>query len=186
MPTLSSIRSRFLLVYLSIFYDVAFVDRVWTDPNFMRATLSIAGIFLTAIVGLAYSIGVLFFSVNLQPVADAFILLGVLLFVLGSWGGRIDIGLNLAKAQETLASRGTVLCILSDTKQSSSFIEALMVKTQDQSSENHLNVSECNLVFATEIWGESLAKKGINLLGEVSASRKKGDLSASKDNLPPV
>jgi hypothetical protein len=171
VPSLSGVRSRFLLAYLSIFYDVAFYDRVWTDPNFMRATIGLAGIFLTAFVGIAYSVGALAFSFGLFPLAESILLLGIFLFVAGSWGGRINLGFDLAHSQETLKSRGTVLCILSDTKQSSSFIEVLINKTQDPMAGNDLKASECNLVFATEIWGESLAKKGLNLLGEVFANR---------------
>jgi hypothetical protein len=178
VPSLSGIRSRFLLATLSIFYDVAFVDRVWTDTNFMRATIGLAGIFLTAFVGIAYSVGALVFSFSLFPLADSILLLGIFLFVVGSWGGRINIGFNIANSKETLHSRGTVFCILSDTQQSSSFIEVLINKTQDPAAGNDLKASECNLVFATEIWGESLAKKGLNLLGEVFTNRNTGDVIA--------
>jgi hypothetical protein len=171
VPSLSGIRSRFLLATLSIFYDVAFVDRVWTDPNFMKATIGLLGIFITAFVGIAYSIGALAFSFTLFPLGGSILLLGIFLFIAGSWGGRINIGLDPANSQETLKSRGTVLCILSDTRQSSSFIEVLINKTQDPAAGNDLKASESNLVFATEIWSESLAKKGLNLLGEVFANR---------------
>ncbi|MGA2573470.1 MAG: hypothetical protein ABSF36_04605 [Candidatus Methanomethylicaceae archaeon] len=178
MPSLSGIRSRFLLATLSIFYDVAFVDRVWTDPDFMRTTIGLVGIFITALVGIAYSVARLAFALGTSPLADSVLLLGIFLFVVGSWGGRINIGFDIANSKETLQSRGTVFCVLSDTRQSSSFIEVLINKTQDPAAGNDLKASECNLVFASEIWGESLAKKGLNLLGEVFTNRNKGDVIA--------
>jgi hypothetical protein len=181
VPSLSGIRSRFLLATLSIFYDVAFVDRVWTDPNFMRTTIGLAGIFITAFVGIAYSVGALVFALGSFPLVDSLLLLGIFLFVVGSWGRRINIGFNLANSQDTLQSRGTVLCILSDTQQSTSFIEVLINQTQDPMAENDLKASECNLVFATEIWGESLAKKGLDLFGEVFTNRVTGDIVARKN-----
>lgn len=186
MPSLSGIRSRFLLAILSIFYDVAFVNRVWTDPNFMRATIGLVGIFITALVGIAYSVGTLAFALGSVPLADFVLLLGISLFVVGSWGSRIYIGFNVANSQETLHSRGTVLCILSDARQSSSFIEVLINKTQDPMAGNDLKASECNLIFATEIWAESLAKKGLNLLGEVFTNRVTSDIIARKNYVSPM
>jgi hypothetical protein len=184
--TLKTIKVRFLLLALSLFYDVAFVSRIWTDPDLMRASIGMLGLFITGFSGMVYAISNLLFSATLYPLPEFLALIGLSLFLAGSWRGRISIAFNLKESIEVLGSRGTALCILSDAKQSSSLIEGLVNQSQTLAGENHLKATECYLVFATEIWRESLAKKGLNLLGDVFANVNLGDLFASKNNLPPM
>ena len=178
-------RTRFLLMTLSLFYDVAFVDRVWTNPDLMRASLGLAGLIVTGITGVVYAVDVLFLAVNPYPVAATLLLIGLLLFVAGSLRGRLNIGFDPRSSQELLRSRGTVICLLDDLGQSSSLIEAIFNWTQPLDDENSLKAAECYLIFATEIWRESLAKKGLNI-GDAFAKRIKGEIIAGQDSLPAV
>jgi hypothetical protein len=52
--------------------------------------------------------------------------------------------------------------------------------------ENNLKDAECYLVLATEIWIESLEKKGLNLLGDVFAKRDIGEMIAGKNYVSPM
>ena len=54
MITLKTIRARFLLLALSLFYDVAFVSRIWTDPDLMRASIGMLGLFIKGFLGFIY------------------------------------------------------------------------------------------------------------------------------------
>ena len=186
MIILKTAKARFLLLALSLFYDVAFISRLWTDPDLMRASIGVLGLFLTGFSCMIYAISNLLFSVTLYPLPEFLALIGLSLFLVGSWRGRISIAFNLKESTEVLGSRGTALCILSDSRQSSSLIEGLVNQSQALASENNLKATECYLVFATEIWRESLAKKGLNLLGDIFANVNLGDLFASKNNLPPM
>jgi hypothetical protein len=111
---------------------------------------------------------------------------GLALFTIGSWGRRISIGIDVQRSEGELRSRGTVLCVLGDTRQSSSLIEGIMNRTQDLVGENNLKDAECYLVLATEIWIESLEKKGLNLLGDVFAKRDIGEMIAGKNYVSPM
>lgn len=186
MLSLKAVKTRFLLVTLSLFFDVAFVDRVWTDPNIMRASIGLIGIFIVGITGATYAFMDVAFSYNIFPVAAILLMIGLILFMAGSLRGRINISFDLGASQETLRSRGTLLCLLTDTRQSSSFIEAIVNETQPLDDENSLKVAECYLIFATEIWRESLAKKGLDLIGEMFTKRNIGEMIARKNNLPAV
>ncbi|MBM5805332.1 MAG: hypothetical protein FJZ49_04630 [Candidatus Verstraetearchaeota archaeon] len=182
--SLKAVKARFLLLALSLFYDVAFVSRIWTDPDLKRASIGVLGIFITGFSAIIYAVDRLLFSATLYPTSDLLILIGLSLFLAGSWRGRISIAFNLKESWEVLGSRGTALCILSDTKQSSSLIEGLVNQSQTLAGENSLKATECYLVFATEIWRESLTKKGLNLLGEMFANVNLGDLFAGKNHVP--
>jgi hypothetical protein len=179
-------KSRLMLVTLSLFFDVAFVDRLWTDPNLVRATAGLVGIFIIGITGIVYSSTVLLLSVNPYVVAATLTAVGAAFFIAGGLKGRINIAFDLEKSRQALRSRGTVLCMLDDTQQSSSFIEVIISATQALTDENSLKASECYLLFATEIWRESLAKKGLHPLGDVFAKRSSGEMVAGKDSLPSV
>lgn len=185
MFSLRALHSRILLVTLSLFYDVAFVDRLWTDPNLAKGTVGLLGIIVTGVAGLFHSLAPLLgYQDNPQLVGPA-MGIGIALFAMGSRGRRINIGFDIKKSEEALNSRGTVLCLLGDTRQSSSFIEGIMNRTQSFPSEN-LKEAECYLILATEIWTESLAKKGLNLLGELFAERDVGEMIAGKNYVSPM
>ena len=171
MLSLKALRTRFLLATLSIFFDVAFVDRVWTDPNIMRASVGLIGIIITGAAGATYALMELTSTTSAYSVTTVLILIGIALFIAGSFRGRINISFDLRDSQETLRTRGTLLCLLSDTKQSSSYIEAIINSSQSFDDENSLKVAECYLMFATDIWRESLAKKGLDLIGEMIPKR---------------
>ena len=183
MSYLKTLRSKFLLLALSVFYDTAFMNRLWADPQLRRTWIGMLGIFITGIAGVVYSVDRLLFAAIAYPVADVFMFAGLALFLAGSWRGRMSIAFDLNASQDVLRSSGTVLCVLSDAKQSSAYIEELVSNSQTFASENSLIVTECYLVFASEIWLESLAKKGLNLLGELFAYRNLGDLIASKNSM---
>ena len=181
-----ALHSRILLVTLSLFYDVAFVDRLWTDPNLMKGYMGLFGILLTGAMGLIYSIaGILTYGGFLGFVAPL-MGVGLALFAIGGWGRRINIGFDLQRSEGELRSRGTVLCLLGDARQSSSLIEGIMNRAQGFAGENSLKDAECYLVLATEIWTESLAKKGLSLLGEVFVKRDVGELIAGKNYVSPM
>jgi hypothetical protein len=184
--SLKALRSRILLVTLSLFYDVAFVDRLWTDPNLMKGYIGLSGILLTGVMGLTYSIAGMLAYEGFLDFAAPLMGVGLALFAMGGWGRRINIGFDLERSEDELRSRGTVLCLLGDTRQSSSLIEGTMNRAQGFAGENSLKDAECYLVFATEIWVESLAKKGLNLLGEVLSKRDVGEMVASKNYVSPM
>ena len=186
MISLKALKARFLLLALSLFYDVAFVSRIWTDPDFMRASIGVLGLFITGISGIIYAVDRLLLSATLYPIADFLILIGLSLFLAGSWRGRISIAFNLEESYEVLRSRGTVLCILSDAKQASSLIEGLVNQSQTLAGENSLKATESYLIFAHEIWRESLTKKGLSLVGDVFTKRSVGELFAREDHVPPM
>lgn len=183
MISFKTVKATFLLVALSLFYDVAFFNRIWTDPDLKRASIGVLGLFITGLSGILYAASNLLFSVTLYPIPELLVLIGLSLFLAGSWKGRIGIAFNLEESIKVLSSRGTALCILSDSKQSSSLLEGLVDQSQVLAGENNLKATECYLVFATEIWRESLAKKGLNLLGDMFTNMNLGDLFASKNNL---
>jgi hypothetical protein len=184
--SLGALRSRILLVTLSLFYDVAFVDRLWADPNLMKGAVGLSGIILTGATGLIHSLAVLLGYPGYPSFVAPLMGMGVALFAMGSWGRRISIGFDIKKSEDELRSRGTVLCLLGDARQSSSFIEGIMNKVQGFAGENSLKEAECYLVLATEIWIESLAKKGLNLLGEIFAERDVGEMIAGKNYVSPM
>jgi len=166
------LRTRFLLLTLSLFYDVAFVDRVWTDPDLFRASVGLIGTFIVGFAGIFYAALLIAGVVVPSNIAAALVVIGLSLFLAGSLRGRLNIGFNISSSAETLRSRGTILCLLTDVKQSSSFIEVIVNGVPCFGDETSLKAAECYLIFATEIWRESLTQKGLNILGEVFAKRK--------------
>lgn len=186
MSTLRGLHSRILLVTLSLFYDVAFVDRLWTDPNLMKGYIGLFGILLTGAMGLTYSLASLLSYGGYMGFVAPLMGVGIALFAMGGWGRRISIGFDLQRAEAELRSRGTVLCLIGDTRQSSSLIEVIINRAQGLVNENSLKDAECYLVLATEVWIESLAKKGLNLLGDVFEKRDVGEMIAGKNYVSPM
>jgi len=184
--SLRALHSRILLVTLSLFYDVAFVDRLWADPNLMKGAIGLVGIILTGGTGLAHAVVVLLGYPGYPDLVAPLMGVGLALFAMGSWGRRISIGFDLKRSEDELRVRGTVLCLLGDARQSSAFIEGLMNRSQGLAGENPLKDAECYLILATEIWSESLAKKGLNLLGEIFAERDVGEMIAGKNYVSPM
>jgi hypothetical protein len=182
--SLRGLKSRFILVTLSLFFDVAFYDRLWTDPKLLRASAGLIGIFIIGGTGIVYSSLILLFSINPYTLAAILTAVGTVFFIAGGLRGRINIAFDIEKSREVVRCRGTVLCLLDDTQQSSSLIEVIINATQVLTDENSLKASECYLIFATEIWRESLTKKGLHPLGDVFAKRNSGEIVACKDNLP--
>jgi hypothetical protein len=183
---LKTIKAKFLLLALSLFYDAAFMNHLWADPQLRRTAIGMLGLFIMGITGVLYATSGLLFGAAPSLVADALMLIGLSMFLAGSWRGRMSLAFDLNVSQNVLSSTGTVICNLSDAKQSSAYIEGLMSNSQTFSGENSLNVTECYLIFASEIWIESLEKKGLNLLGELLTNQKLGELIASKNHLPSV
>lgn len=176
-------KSKLLLLLLTLFYDVAFVDRIWTDPRWMRASIALLGVIMTGVSAIAYALDRLLLAGSLYPFPDAFIIGGALLFLVGGWRGRIDIAINFEASQQVLRSRGTVLCILSDSQQASSFLEELVGYCQRSFDKNTLKDTECYLVLASEIWRESLGRKGLTLLDSFG-KRSLGDMLAGENSMP--
>ncbi len=181
---MQKLRSKLLLLSLSLFYDVAFVDRLWTDAKTRRAAVGTVGVLMVGVAGSAYAISRLLAVPLFDPAMGAIMLAGVALFLIGSWRGRISLGFEVEASQETLRSRRTVICYLSDVKQASAYIEVIVDRSQRMIGENSLKATECYLIFASEIWFESLAKKGLNLIGEVLPYKDLGDLVARQANMP--
>lgn len=179
-------KAKFLLLALSLFYDAAFMNRLWTDAKLRRTLIGMVGLFLTGTTGVIYAISGLLLGITSSPVADALMIIGIVMFLAGCWRGRMSLAFDLSASQKILRSNNTVICDLSDVKQSSAYIEGLVTNSQTFSGGNSLIVSECYLIFASEIWFESLAKKGLNLLGELISNRKIGELIASKNYMPSV
>ena len=186
MSFLKIIKAKFLLLALSLFYDAAFMNRLWVDPQLRRTMIGMLGLFITGIAGVLYAVSGLLFAVTASPATDVFMLIGLSMFLAGSWRGRMSLAFDLNASQQVLSSSGSVICNLSDVRQSSAYIEGLLSNSQAFSGENSLNVTECHLVFASEIWIESLEKKGLNLLGELLTNQKLGELIASKNHMPSV
>ncbi|MCQ5376907.1 MAG: hypothetical protein NO516_02530 [Candidatus Methanomethylicia archaeon] len=184
MSIFGSLKARFLLLTLSIFYEAAFMNRLWADPNFRRASVGIFGLFIAGSAGVLYAADRILSGPSLYPIPDALILGGTLLFLIGSWKGRIVLAHDYRQLIGALASSGTVLCKLSDEMQSSGYIEALLEISQRLAAENDLKATECYVILASEIWIESLSRRGLNLLGGLTKGRTVGDILAGQANMP--
>ncbi|MDI9609121.1 MAG: hypothetical protein QFX34_02445 [Candidatus Verstraetearchaeota archaeon] len=179
MP-LTSIKSRFLLLSLSLFYNAAFVDRVWTDPKMRRTLAGVMGTVLIGISAAVYSIDRVFFSTSTSPYSDFGIFLGLVLFLVGAWKGGMVIAFDIERSWAILRAKRTVLCVLDDPMQSSAYIEGILTASQDIKGGNGLKVSEKYLMFAAEIWAESMARKGLIRIERVLENGDLGDLIANK------
>ncbi len=167
---LRTLRAKILLLALSLFYEVAFIERIWTDPNLTRAYIGLAGLLVAGASGLIYSTEhLLGMPVPIFPYSTA-VFVGLLLFLIGGFGKRMKLTFDEKLSRENVMSRGTVLCLVSDTKQSSSIIE-LLVSSASEWDEDRLRKAEPFLVFAHEIWRESLMKKGVHLIGQLSSPK---------------
>ncbi|MEM3486439.1 MAG: hypothetical protein QXU33_04655 [Candidatus Methanomethyliaceae archaeon] len=166
MSFIQRLRAKILLLTISLFYDVTFIERIWTDPELSRAYVGLAGLLIAGVSGVLYSVEH-FLSIHVSPLPySTAILIGTLMFVVGGFGRRISLTFDIATSRENVLSRGTVLCILSDTKQSSSIIE-LLIFSISQWDENDLTEAEPFLIFAHEIWRESLMRKGLSIIEQV-------------------
>jgi len=177
---LASIRSRFLLLSLSLFYNAAFVDRVWTDPKMRRTLAGVIGTLLIGLSAAVYSIGRIFFSTSASPYSDYGIFLGLLLFLVGAWKGGMVIAFDIERSWSILRSKKTVLCFLNDHMQSSAYIEGILTASQGFDKGNGLKVSEKYLRFAAEVWAESMARKGLIRIERILENGVLGDLIANK------
>ncbi len=183
MHLFNKLKSKLLLLSLSLFYDVAFVDRIWTNAKIRRATIGTAGAIIVGVAGAIYALDRLLLIQPAYPAMDIMMLAGMALFTAGSWRGRISLGFEVDESRETLRSRRTVICYLSDVKQASAYIEVIMDRSQRMIGENSLKATECYLIFASEIWFESLGKKGLNLIGEMFPYKDVGDLVARQTSV---
>lgn len=184
MQPLKAIKSKFILLSLSIFYDAAFADRLWTDAKIRRAAVGMVGIFVTGIAGVVFALDhTLSFQAS-SPLAEMFVVGGAVLFLAGNWKGRISLGFNIEESHALLRSRRTVICYLSDVRQASAYIEAIMDQSQREIGENYLKATEPYLILASEIWFESLAKKGFDLIGELNPYKDVGDIIARQTGMP--
>ncbi|MEM4644399.1 MAG: hypothetical protein QW748_03360 [Candidatus Methanomethylicaceae archaeon] len=166
MSFIQRLRAKLLLLTISLFYDVTFIERIWTDPELSRAYVGLAGLLIAGVSGVLYSVEH-FLSIPVSPLPySTAILIGTLMFMVGGFGRRIRLTFDITTSRENVVSRGTVLCILSDTKQSSSIIE-LLIFSISQWDENDLTEAEPFLIFAHEIWRESLMRKGLSVIGQV-------------------
>lgn len=180
----ASIKSRFLLLSLSLFYNAAFVDRVWTDPKMRRTLAGVMGTVLIGISAAVYSIDRVFFSTSTSPYSDYGIFFGLALFLVGAWRGGMVIAFDIERSWGILGSKGTVLCFLNDPMQSSAYIEGILNASQDFDGENGLKASEKYLRFAAEIWAESMARKGLIRIERILENGDLGDLIANKSLMP--
>jgi len=162
---LKIIRAKILLLTISLFYDVAFIECVWTDPDLSRAYVGLAGLLVAGISGVLYSVE-FFLNASITPIPySTAILVGTILFLIGGFGRPIKLAFDTKISRENILSRGTVLCFISDMKQSSSIIELLMLSAGKR-GRDRLEEAEPLLIFAHEIWRESLMKKGFGIIGE--------------------
>jgi hypothetical protein len=183
MQPLKAIKSKFILLSLSVFYDAAFADRLWTDVKIRRAMVGMAGILITGAAGAVLALDRMLILQATSPVAEVFIIGGAALFLAGNWKGRISLGFNIEESRAVLRSRRTVICRLSDVHQASAYIEAIMEQSQREIGENYLKATEPYLILASEIWFESLAKKGFDLIGEMNPYKNVGDIIARQTSM---
>ncbi|MCX8182256.1 MAG: hypothetical protein N3D12_03985 [Candidatus Methanomethyliaceae archaeon] len=166
MSYIQRLRAKILLLTISLFYDVTFIDRIWTDPELSRAYVGLAGLLIAGVSGVLYSVEC-FLSIPVSPLPySTAILVGALMFLVGGFGRRIRLTFDTVVSRENILSRGTMLCLVSDTKQSSSIIE-LLIFSISQWDEDRLTEAEPFLIFAHEIWRESLMRKGLSIIGQV-------------------
>ncbi|MGQ9759533.1 MAG: hypothetical protein ACUVQ5_03050 [Candidatus Methanomethylicaceae archaeon] len=165
MPYLKTLRAKILLLALSLFYDVAFIERVWTDPDLFRAYVGLLGLLVAGTSGILYSLeSLLMIQAPSLPYSTA-IIIGLMLFLIGGLGRRISLAFDITSSREYIRSRETILCFTSDTKHSSSIIELLIFSISHR-DEKRLKEVESLLLFAHEIWRESLMKKGMHIVGQ--------------------
>ncbi|MBC7120458.1 MAG: hypothetical protein H5T33_02575 [Candidatus Methanosuratus sp.] len=174
----SSIKSKVILLSLSLFYDAAFVNRIWTDPKLRRTFAGMVGTLLIGISAAVYSIDRVL-STGTSPYSDFGVLVGLALFLVGAWNGGIVIAFDLEKSWGLLRSKGTVLCFLDDSMQSSAYIEGVLNASQEVGMENGLKASEKYLRFAAEIWIESMARKGLIKIERALENGSLGDIIAN-------
>jgi hypothetical protein len=166
VPYVQTLKAKILLLTISLFYDVTFIERIWTDPELSRAYVGLAGLLVAGTSGILYSLEY-FFNIPVSPLPySTAILIGTLMFLVGGFGRRIRLTFDATLSRENILSRGTVLCLVSDTKQSSSIIE-LLILSISRWGKDRLTEAESLLVYAHEIWRESLMKKGLGIVGQV-------------------
>lgn len=164
---------------MSLFYNAAFVDRVWTDPKMRRTLAGVMGTLLIGTSAAVYSVDRLFFSTSTSPYSDFGIFFGLILFLVGGWKGGMVIAFDIERSWGILKSKRTVLCFLDDPMQSSAYIEGVLTASQDLGAENGLKVSKY-LMFAAEIWADSMARKGLVRLERALENGDMGDMIANK------
>ncbi|MCQ5340228.1 MAG: hypothetical protein NO483_00715 [Candidatus Methanomethylicia archaeon] len=155
------IKSKFILLILSIFYDIIFIDKFWTNPKLFRAYIGLIGIVLIALSGILYFIEKNFFFYDISSLFGIIIILGTIMFIIGGFRRGISISFDINKSREYLMSLGTILCILSDIRQSSAIIEVII--SFINSKKFILKNPEGIIQFAYDIWREALIRKGLTL-----------------------
>ncbi|MEM2128881.1 MAG: hypothetical protein QXN86_04395, partial [Candidatus Methanomethylicaceae archaeon] len=101
-------------------------------------------------------------------------------FSVGAGSVRKVIAFDIERSWAILRTKRTVLCVLDDPMQSSAYIEGILTASQDIKGGNGLKVSEKYLMFAAEIWAESMARKGLIRIERVLENGDLGDLIANK------
>ncbi|MCS7097463.1 MAG: hypothetical protein NZ922_00545 [Candidatus Methanomethyliaceae archaeon] len=157
-----SIKTKIILLTLSIFYDIVFIDRFWTSPKLNRAYVGLLGIIIAGSSGIVYFIN-RSFSTNVPPlIYDLAIIIGAVLFIFGGFGKRLIFSFDVSSSLDYLKSLRTIICFTSNTLQSSAIIEVIIsyIGSRGLSS---LKSSDTILQFAYDIWIESLMNRGLQI-----------------------
>jgi hypothetical protein len=172
------IKIKLILLILSIFYDVVFIDKLWTNPKLLRAYIGLMGIFLISFSGILYFIEKYFFLYENTSLYIIFIIIGIIMFIIGGIRREINISFDVNTSKEYLKSSSNILCLLSDIKQSSAIIEITI--SYMSLGESIFKNSEGIIQFAYDIWREALIRKSI---GSLKLTRKITKKSLSKCSL---
>ncbi len=156
------IKSKFILLILSIFYDIIFIDKFWTSPKLFRAYIGLIGIVLIAFSGILYFIEKNLFFYDNPSLCGFIIIIGTIMFIIGGFRRGISISFDVNRSKEYLMSLDTILCILSDIRQSSAIIEVII--SYISFKKFTLKNPEGVIQFAYDIWREALIRKGVKIL----------------------
>ncbi|MEM4478970.1 MAG: hypothetical protein QXW27_00520 [Candidatus Methanomethylicaceae archaeon] len=155
------IKTKIMLLTLSIFYDIVFIDKLWTNPKFHRAYIGLLGIIISGITGILYFIGNYFYhNENLFPY-DLLLIIGILMFIFGGFGKRLIFSFDVSDAINYIKSLKTLLCFTSNIQQSSAIIE-IITSYIGSKGLNSLKSPNSMLQFAYDIWIESLMDRGFH------------------------
>lgn len=155
------IKTKIMLLTLSIFYDIVFIDKLWASPRLHRAYIGLLGIITAGISGILYFVGnYLYPGENILPY-DILIILGVTMFIFGGFGRRLVFSFDINDAINYLKSLKTLICFTSNIKQSSAIIEII---TSYIGYEGLKSLKSPNpmIQFAYDIWIESLINRGFH------------------------
>lgn len=150
-----------MLLTLSIFYDIAFIDRLWTSPKFHRAYIGLLGIVISGIAGILYFIGSHVYPSEEVLPYDLLIIIGTLMFLFGGFGEKLIFSFDVSDSTDYVKSLKTLICFTSNIKQSSAMIE-IITSYIGSKGLNSLKSPNPMLQFAYDVWIESLINRGFH------------------------